>query len=195
MSALPVAHVLRDLESDSGLAKKSRALPDLPFVAGKRDAESRIEEARTRGVAEGRGFGAQEAAFEQKFSIERQKWASEQGERLSNLIKSEVSDFELRIADKLAKILKPVLAQEVRRRAVSELVELLEGLLSKGEIARLAVSGPEDLLAMLRTQLDGKIASVSYVASAACDLRITADETIFETRIGDWMRAIAGEER
>jgi hypothetical protein len=64
--------------------------------------------------------------------------------------------------------------------------------LAKGEFAKLVVSGPEDLLAGLRQNFDGKVANVSFVPAAGCELRIAADETILETRIEAWAEAIQG---
>jgi hypothetical protein len=205
MTALPIGHVLVDLETDSRPARNARVLPEVPSAASKRaDMESRVEEARVRGVAEGRAeeraewearLAEQATAFEGKLATERQRWASEEGERLGSLIASQLREMETRLGEAVARVLKPVLGQEVRRRALAELVELLDRLLSKGEVTRLSVSGPEDLVKIVRGQLEGKIAGASFVGNGACDVRITADETTFETRIEEWARAIAGEER
>ena len=200
MSALPVAQYLRDLGSESGRARGGKSTPELAS-ARKAEVDSRVEEAHALGVAEGRAAAWAEldarlvqhtAAAEQKLVAERQQWTSEESERLSGQIVSALSNLEVRIGDQIARILKPVLVAQVERRALTELVEAVDGLLSKGEIAKLAVSGPHDLIEKLRVHLDGRIANVSFIPTTDCDLRVTADETILETRIGAWAHAIEG---
>jgi hypothetical protein len=101
--------------------------------------------------------------------------------------------MEVRFSEQVARILKPVLRAEAARRAVAGMMEAFDGLLSKGEFIRVEVSGPEDLLEQMRAHLAGKVANAIFHASPGCDLRITADETVLETRIGAWALAIDGE--
>jgi hypothetical protein len=203
MSGLPVAHYLEELGRGSELSKVSLAASERNAAAVPASGEARIEEVRALAYAEGRAaeraacdarLAEQSAAFAQRLAAERRTWTSEEGERLGALIVSAVGDFEARIGDKLAGILKPVLVAEVKRRAVAELVDALDGLLSKGEIAMISISGPEDLLEALRPRLAGRIAGVSFAPGTGCDVSVTADETKLETRIGDWARAIEGLE-
>lgn len=203
MSALPISHVLVDLGSDAGRSAKSRVLPELSSETERRaNIEERVADARMTGFAEGQGaeraileakLAEQAAAFERKLVAERQKWVAEEGEQLAARILSAAGEAERRIADTLARLLKPVLAASVERRAVSGLLEIVDGVLSRGEVTRLTVSAPEDLLERLRECLADKIERVTFVASTGCDVSVMADETTFETRIGDWSRAIAGE--
>jgi hypothetical protein len=75
---------------------------------------------------------------------------------------------------------------------VGELATALEGLMSHGDFVKLTVTGPEDLLGMLSAQLTVKIGNVTFTPAPGCDLHLTADQTVLETRIGAWARAIQG---
>ena len=52
------------------------------------------------------------------------------------------------------------------------------------------MTGPEDLLQALREQLSGKACAATYLPSGEPDVRITAGQTILETRLGAWAAKI-----
>jgi hypothetical protein len=202
MSALPVAQYLKDLSDESGRGRAGKSSAELAGEASKgADAVARMAEAYGRGLAEGKAaakseFDAalvqQKTAGEEKLAAERQRWATDEGARLAALVVSAVGELEVRIADQVAQVLKPVFAEEVQRRAVGELATALEGLMSHGDFVKLTVTGPEDLLGMLSAQLTVKIGNVTFTPAPGCDLHLTADQTVLETRIGAWARAIQG---
>jgi hypothetical protein len=197
MTALPVAHYLHELSGES-----SRRGRTYSGGVGDSDIENRIGEAHARGVLEGRAaalvdqdqaLARQQAAFDQKLAAERQKWAAEQGVILGELLVTQLRDIEDRIAGQVSRVLKPVVADHVRGRAVDELARMLEGMLAKGDYAKVTVSGPEDLLAPVEARLSGLAAGVSFLPADGVDLVVSADETILETRIGSWVQAINGD--
>lgn len=197
MTALPVAHYLRELSGEP-----SRRGRGLSGAGGDTDLESRVGEAHALGVLEGRAaaqveqdqrLAQQQAAFDQKLAAERQKWAAEQGVVLGELLVTQLRDIEDRIAGQVSRVLKPVVADHVRGRAVDELSRMLEGMLAKGDYAKVTVSGPEDLLGPVEARLSGLGVGVNFVPAEGVDLVVSADETILETRIGSWVQAIDGE--
>jgi hypothetical protein len=199
MSALPVARYLKELASDARGARSSELAAEASKNA---DAVARMAEAYARGLAEGKaaaqaeyeeGLARQQAHSEEKLAAERERWASQEGARLADLVVAGLRKLESRIADQVAQILKPVFEAQVQRRAVAELATALEGLLSNGDLGRLTVSGSEELLHMLSAQLNVKIANVTFNPSQASDLQIAVDETVLETRIAAWARAIQGD--
>ena len=52
------------------------------------------------------------------------------------------------------------------------------------------MTGPEDLLQALRGELSGKAWAATYLPSGEPDVRITAGQTILETRLGAWAAKI-----
>jgi hypothetical protein len=199
MSALPVAQYLKDLSGEAARGR-GRSSSELASEAAKgADAVARMAEAYGRGLAEGKAaakaefdekLAQQSKVAEERLALERERWAAEEGGRLANLIASHLGALEARIGDQVAQVLKPVFIAEVQRRAVAELASTLESLMSHGEFGKLTVSGPEDLLKMLSAQLNVKIGNVVFNPTSGCDLHLSADQTVLETRIGAWADAI-----
>ena len=197
MTALPVAHYLRDVNGDmpKGFASSRLAAGD-----GESDVEQRLEEAYIRGVLEGRAaaqaeYGAQiqqqAEVAEQRLKSERERWVADEGGRLSTLIGTSLEGIGTRVAEQVARILKPFLREQVRQRSMTELVATLDALLMKGEYSKITVSGPEDLVGVVKTHLEARADGIAFLVSErACDISVTADETILETRIGSWLKAI-----
>lgn len=198
MTALPVAYYLKELSGEVS-RRGGRSLAALG-QDGTSDLEAQIGEAHARGVLEGRAgaqteFGAaavaQAATFEQRLAVERETWAAVEGARLGAAIRAGLEDIEQRISGIVSEVLKPFLGDQVRAKAALELSQALKGMLSKGDYAKITVSGPADLLNAVEQQLSGQ-SGVSFVAADGADLTVSADETILATRIGAWVHAIEG---
>lgn len=197
-AASPVRHYLTEISGDVG--RQSSDGGRFGRGAGA-DAELRIEEARTRGMVDGRAaaeaeyaasLAAREALFEERLAAERQKWAADEGARLGELLASTLLDIERRISEQVGRILRPVFGEEVRRAAVSALALTLRDMVAKGAYARIAVSGPSDLLAALQAGLGDEQGGVSFVVSERADIVVNADDTVLETRIGAWAKFLEG---
>ncbi|AHB49917.1 hypothetical protein W911_04110 [Hyphomicrobium nitrativorans NL23] len=200
-ATFPVRHYLTEISGDAVRTKDDTGRPGRNAAV---EAEARIEEARTRGILDGRAaadaeyaalLAAKDAAFEERLASERQKWAVDEGGRLGNLFHAGLMDVEQRVAEQVGRILKPIFADEVRRAAVSALSQTLTEMLAKGAYTRIAISGPSDLLSALQARVGEVDAALSFVVSERVDLVVHADETVLETRIGAWGKFIeAGAE-
>ncbi len=91
------------------------------------------------------------------------------------------------MAETTARILKPFVAAEFHRQAIAELRASLDALLATDSGVSLDISGPADVLEVLRQHLSGKTATVTYTPSDDCDVRIVAGQATLETRLKDWM--------
>ncbi|MGE0023957.1 MAG: hypothetical protein AB7S70_10045 [Hyphomicrobium sp.] len=194
MTALPVAQYLAELSSEPSRRSSGRA------AAGS-DTDALIKEAHARGLAEGRASIQQEhkssvlaltQSFQQKVQAERARWAGEQGTHLAQLIATHLDDIERRVAEAVGGILRPIVEEQIRVHAVAELTQILADMLSKGDYAKVTVSGPQDLIESIESGLGGAKPAVSFVTSENADLTVTADETILETRIGVWAEVMRG---
>jgi hypothetical protein len=197
-SSLPVAFYLKELSGEP--ARRGGRQMALGGESGS-DIEVQIEEAHARGILEARAeaqveldvaITKQAAEFDKKLATERQRWAAEQGERLAELIASELEKIEQRVSDCVSRILQPLLAEQIRSRAVDELARSLGAMLSKGEFAKITISGPQDLLSAMEARLDGSQAGLSFEVADGVELSVSADDTILETRIGSWGETIKG---
>jgi len=196
---LPVAYYLKELNADA-LRRGARGSVGRE---GGSELEIRIEDAHARGVLEGQvaalaereaALAAQAAAFEERLAAERQKWAAEQGTIFGERIGTAFDELARDVSEQVSRILKPVLARNVRARAVRQLAETLQDMLARGNSAKIVISGPRDLLAALVARLGNGHANVSFVEAEGADLKVVADETVIESRIAAWVQAIEGDE-
>jgi hypothetical protein len=192
MSAVPAARYLTDF----GAGGDARAQHAGVSVKTDTPAAAKLDEAFARGVDDGRAaaeaeFEAkleeQRAEFDAQLAAERQEWATSIGEELANRLLGAVKEFEGRVAETTARILKPFVAAEFHRQAIGELQASLDALLATDSGVSLGISGPADVLEVLRQHLSDKTATVTYTQCDDCDVRIVAGQATLETRLKDWM--------
>jgi hypothetical protein len=199
MTAIPLARYLTEFATgnDAVPVRPADAAADARAVQQQRAA---AEAAAVESYAHGRNDGEeaaraiweaklrnQQAEFEGRLAAERQAWVNNEATRLSERLHHGLREVEARIAETTARILKPFLADAIRRRVVADLAAILEQTLSDGRSVRVQLSGPEDLLEALKKALDGKASSVVFQAAESCEVRATVDHTVFETRIAAWL--------
>lgn len=196
-STHPVAFFLKELSGEPG--RRNGRLTAL--VDGASDLDAHVAEAHARGILEARAaaqveqdvaFARQQAVFEQKLAAERQRWSADEGKALAMLLHGAITDLEQRVADAVSHILKPVVVDLVRAKAVDELKGALERLIARGEFAKITISAPRDLLAAIEAHVDVGRAGVTFVEADSPDVSVRADNAILETRIADWIRAVEG---
>jgi hypothetical protein len=196
MSALPLASYLVEFGSDRAdtLAQASRG----PRNRG--DAAVKIQEAYAQGLEAGKVAGLalmeakldeERASLSRQLASERQAWVAREADTLAARLAAGLQDLEARIADSAARALAPILHRDFCDRAIADLRAELDVLLTKDPELRISVTGPEDLLQSLRERLTGKDCTVTYSVGAEPDLRISAGETVLETRIAAWAAKVA----
>jgi hypothetical protein len=203
MSAIPLAHLLVEFGNEAEVGQgltNGLALPVgevSPSAA--EDMAARVAEAVARGHEEGRAVAeeefqarleAQREEFEQRLSSERQAWIEQAGETLVERMLAAMRDMEARISESTARILRPLLAAQLRRQAVTELSALVRTTASRDRGATLAVSGPDDLIAVLREKLADATAEVTFSVSETPDVQVTLDHTVLQTRLQEWAERI-----
>jgi hypothetical protein len=195
MSAVPAARYLADFGTDGATAGGHGGSGEPARNRGTGHA-AKLEEDLARGIEAGRAAAqaefdvkleAQQRLFAQQLAAERQAWATGAGETLANGLLAGLQELEARIAETVARILKPFVAAQLHRQAIAELQAGLDVLTSASPGASLHVSGPEDILQVVREQLAGKTMAVTYAPSEDCDVRIVAGQAMLETCLKDWL--------
>jgi hypothetical protein len=194
MGAVPVARFLVEFNRD----RANHAIePEAELVTRPANAAvASTDDAYARGIRD--GSASAKAAAEAGLTVLRQQhaeelvearraWAEEEGAALSQRLKDGVALLERSIAESVGRVLTPLLNDAIRRRAIEELIETLNLVLSKDEGVTLHISGPEDLLELIRNGLDGKTVAVVYAPGEQPDVRVVAGKTFIETCLGAWM--------
>jgi flagellar biosynthesis/type III secretory pathway protein FliH len=198
MTAIPLARFLVDFGVDADHRTDGSHQGVRAEVAAIANANARIAEGRDRGYAEGRAAAEAEFAarldlqqrdFEQQLAIARQSWTATEGNALSEAFVRALQEVEARLAATTARILRPFLETEVCHAAVAELVTTIETILARDQAARIEISGPDDLLNVLRSRLADKV-TATFTTSQSCDVRVVIGQTTLETQLAVWIAAI-----
>ena len=160
------------------------------------DLEARIEEALERGRMEGLAAGRAESAaalpleqadWEARENARRLAWQANEYAQLAEKIEHAMGAIEDRLAQSVARILKPFLVEERVKHITDSLAENLSRILSRDTSALLKITGPEGLLSVLRDKISSQAVAVEYVAAEGVDVTIEANQTIIKSQLQAWI--------
>jgi len=175
---------------------------DIFFAANAKKKEGLrdvVAEAEERGRAEAKAAAAaeaervrveSEAAFERRLAEQRRQWTEGQADVLTTRIAEGLRAIETRLSADVARILTPFLEAAVRRKALDEIVGTLREILTNSRSTGLTITGPEDLLAVIRGRLGADAAMLTYVVDEAPDIRIEGEDTAIETQLRAWVERL-----
>ncbi len=155
-----------------------------------------LDEAYRRGYSAGLSEGNAALAEERvrsaiRLGEERAKWSDQQAVAIVNGFTAACGELETTIASSVARILQPFLADAVRDKAVAALVEQISALTSSSPVPVFRISGPADLLELVRAQLDAaRRTGIDYQVTDAVEVRVVVDQTVIETRVSAWMERL-----
>ncbi len=195
MNAAPIGHYLLELDDADGPTASVRRAAVPPMAA----RSNPIEAAHAKGFESGKAAAEaqlaskleeSEALHRTTLAAAREAWTRDESGRMAEEFAKGLHDLEQRLADATARILKPFLAAQLRKRAIAELADSLAVLRARDEGATICVAGAPDLLDALRARLDGSLGNITYRPNTASDVRVAVGQTVLETRVGAWMARI-----
>ncbi|MGY8707306.1 hypothetical protein RAD16_16325 [Bradyrhizobium sp. 18BD] len=151
-----------------------------------------LEDAYRRGhaaaVAEGDARVAEERVRSAiRLGEERSKWSDQQAVAIVSGFEAACREIETNIASSVARILLPFLADAVRDKAIGSLVEQIAALTGNSPAPAFKVTGPSELLDLVRTQLEAaRRTGIEYEPAETVEVRVVADQTVIETQIAAW---------
>ncbi|MEK9278446.1 MULTISPECIES: hypothetical protein [unclassified Bradyrhizobium] len=168
--------------------------PQSPLPAPKAEAPpvNLLDDAYRRGYAAGLAEGDAKLAEERvrsaiRLGEERAKWSDQQAIAIVNGFAAACREIETNIASSVARILLPFLTDAVRDKAVAALVEQITALTSNSPAPVFRITGPGELLDLVRTQLEAaRRTGIEYQAADTLEIRVVADQTVIETQISTW---------
>ncbi|RTE94369.1 hypothetical protein [Bradyrhizobium sp. LVM 105] len=149
------------------------------------------------GVAEGDARLAEERVRSAiRLGEERAKWSDQQAVAIVSGFEAACREIETNIASSVARILLPFLADAVRDKAIGSLVEQIAVLTGNSSAPAFKVTGPSELLDLVKTQLEGsRRIGIEYEAAEALEVRVVADQTVIETQISVWNERLKAARR
>ncbi|WP_448029994.1 hypothetical protein [Bradyrhizobium liaoningense] len=142
-------------------------------AAGVADGEARLAEERVRSAI--------------RLGEERAKWSDQQAVMIVSGFEAACREIESNIASSVARILLPFLTEAVRDKAIGSLVEQVAALTGSSPVPVFKVTGPSELLDLVKTQLAAsRRTGIEYEAADTFEVRVVADQTVIETQISAW---------
>jgi hypothetical protein len=151
-------------------------------AAGVAESDARVAEERVRSAI--------------RLGEERSKWSDQQAVAIVNGFETACREIETNIASSVARILLPFLAEAVRDKAIGSLVEQISALTGNSPVPVFKVTGPGELLDLVRTQLEAsKRTGIAYETAETFEVRVVADQTVIETQISAWAERLKDARR
>jgi flagellar biosynthesis/type III secretory pathway protein FliH len=152
-------------------------------------AEAEHEAALAEAVREERERA--EAAHAAALDAARAEWAAAEGERLAGLFDERLDRIEAVVQTSLSSVLRPIALGARRRQTVMELAGAVRTLTLDGKAMNVRASGPADLLEALAAQLGNGSAMVAFTPDEdSVEVRIECDQTVIESRLAGWRKAL-----
>ncbi|WP_245414937.1 hypothetical protein [Aureimonas flava] len=121
----------------------------------------------------------------------RRQWVETEGDRLADLVILQMAVFEDALKSTLSSLLRPLVLDARKRMTVDELAGAVKTIAFDGSTVKIAASGPPDLLDSLEGKLGDHARHVSFDADEThTDVRIDANQTVIETRLAAWLKAV-----
>ena len=188
----PKAPEPKTLESTARQKEVRREPQSAPAPRLEAPQPNLLDEAYRRGYAAGLAEGNAGLAEERvrsavRLGEERAKWSDQQAVAIVNGFGAACRELETNIANSVARILQPFLADAVRDKAVEALVEQISALTCSSPVPVFRISGPGDVLERVRAQLQAAgRTGVEYQQDATLEIRVVADQTVIETQMQAW---------
>ncbi len=131
-----------------------------------------------------------EAAFEERLAAERQRWAETTAAESARLIKDEIYRCECAIGNEVARLLLPLIGEQLTQRSINEIRDLVRRLLTESPEAHLRISGPRDLVEAMREALGENGLHASVQESDTLELRVEIDQVVVESRVSKWIERL-----
>jgi hypothetical protein len=207
MRPLPAHRFIPDLDgakisrgkSEAGSGAKETDLHEAMFARAGARPPAKVDDAYARGYEAGQAvvraefeekLRQQQDYYAQQLSLERYTWANRESDVLAAQFADGLKQIEERVADTVGRLLRPFISELAKDRAVSELVAALEVLLGTDDGVTLEISGPEDLLELLRGKLSNRNATVLFAPGEGTEVRVAAGPTLIETNLSEWMQQV-----
>ena len=148
------------------------------------------EEARAEHEAE---LARAQERFDAELNAAREGWAREEGARLQEQLGAAMCAIEERLADSLARVLRPFIVAALRRQMIEKLVENIRTIVGSADMIAIQIAGPADLIEVLRHALEGAPAAFDYLVRDSVDVSVVAEQTSIDTRLKAWTELIGAE--
>lgn len=193
MAAIPAIQKLTHMHP-SGLVSE---IFDVPQQVATVDIAAEVASAYESGLREGR------LAVQQEYSLKEQLMEASHRQEIRRLIDEDVpklaAGFDAGIASMqkglcsiIVDLLRPVLTRFMTAEILKAVEIELRGAIEDASSPAILVQGPPAILERLRREFAERDRNVTFEATSATEVRLTIDQRLVETRLGEWTRLLHG---
>ena len=95
------------------------------------------------------------------------------------------------IAEQTLQVLLPVFDEEMCRRAIAHLADLVREALADASVSTIVVRGPERLYVRLKPLLEMDGMQTRFIESQSADISVEINDTVLVTRLATWAQALS----
>jgi hypothetical protein len=95
------------------------------------------------------------------------------------------------IAEQTLQVLLPVFDEEICRRSIARLGDLVREALTEASVSTVVVRGPERLYVRLKPLLEVDGLQTRFIESTSADISIEINDTVLVTRLATWAQALS----
>lgn len=183
-------------------------IPDTPVDDGGLffEEEPQIDLEEERRLAREAGYAEAEAILMQKHAEELEALRQAHSEELRAAAERHEHDLvwmihtrfhemaqslSQTIADHTLQVLQPLFEEEVCKRSVGQLADIIKRSFLDQPSATIVVRGPTGLYERLKLLIEGQGIECRFIESATPDISVEINETVLVTRIDNWSKAIS----
>jgi len=158
------------------------------------ELKSAFEDGHQQGLSDGRAeaqadaevrLAEAETLFLERLNLERNAFRQECADVLAARLDGAVRLIEHAIGERVATLLRPWLAGQLRESAVKDLESAITRALVEG--AKIHIEAPAEVLEHLRGRLPSEAFQIGYSESASADIRAHIEDTVIEANIAAWV--------
>lgn len=165
--------------------------PDIDAIVAEAVAAAREEQAKQLGEEHEADRQAERDRHQEEVDALQQQLSVQ----ASAIIAERLQEMEDKVVELTttvtARILGIALTQDLRKRSIEKLSELITEAIRDSETVRIRVRGTQSLYEALRAALPAHADHLDYTESPGFDLWITIDESAYETRLSEWSAMIS----
>jgi hypothetical protein len=152
------------------------------------DAETALEATLTQ---------AHQTALEaerEKNAAETKAFLESFGDDAGKMIAERIDAAEARVSEvigaSVARILGRILGDDLSQRSLDALAVSIRASIGDREAVRISVRGPQSLFETLTVALGPHADHLDFVEASGFDLTVAIDDTVIETRMGEWAETL-----
>jgi hypothetical protein len=150
------------------------------------EAKVRTEEREIARQQLEEAVAAEKARSEEELAAQRVIWVEQQAGQLSTLIVEGLGRIETMLSERVANVLKPFVSEAFRQQSIVEFKGVLATLLLGEETGPIKITGPEDLLLILKENLGPHSAVIDFVPGDYVEVSVTTRDTTVQTQLRAW---------